>query len=80
MTVMGLLRAVVADGVVHPLEKSLMTSIAEKHGISDEEHARMLERVGWTPGEWEGGIRDKVRRLRTDNTRELPEGPRVDPR
>ena len=35
-----MLRAVVADGLVHPLERSLMASMAEKHRIKPDEHAR----------------------------------------
>ncbi|KAL1502938.1 hypothetical protein AB1Y20_011009 [Prymnesium parvum] len=43
-----MLQAVVADGVVHPLERQLLGQVAEKHSIRPEEHERMLESVGWT--------------------------------
>lgn len=63
-----MLRAVVADEMVHPLEKSLMAQISEKHAISAEEHAAMLAHVGWTVAEWERGMKDKVKVLRQFNS------------
>ena len=57
----GMLRAVVADEVVHPLERSLMDQNAQRLEILREEHEAMLVNMGWTVGEWERGMKDKVR-------------------
>jgi len=64
-----MLRAVVADGVVHPLERSLMTQVAEKHSITAAEHSEMLTLLGWTEAEWDQGFKEKIKVLREHQSR-----------
>lgn len=61
-----MLRAVVADGLVHPLERTLMAQISDKHGILAREHEAMLHDLGWTVAEWEQGIKGNVTKLYKD--------------
>ena len=56
----GLLAGVVADGVVNPVEKRRCREFRAEHGVSSYQHTVALQRVGWTPAEWEDGIHRSV--------------------
>ena len=67
-----MMRAVVADGLVHPLEKSLLNDFASKHGLGHAELCDALEAVGWSNAEWEEGIKRDMKSLRSSSTAREP--------
>jgi len=67
-----MMRAVLADGLVHPLEKAMLSDFASKHQVAHAEHVRILQGLGWTAKEYEVGIKgdlqqhaNRVRQYRT---------------
>lgn len=50
-----LLSACAADGEVNVLEKKLLRDYAESHQINGDVHNQCLQRIGWTPAEFERG-------------------------
>jgi CRP-like cAMP-binding protein len=71
-----MLRAVLADGQVHPLEKGMLQDYALKHGVADAEHNALVAAQGWTDDEWRRGRKATVgsARLRSGTTG-LPPAP-----
>jgi len=53
-----LLTAVLADGMLGARERTFMEAEKEKLHISDEDHWRLLQEVGWTKEGWERGSLD----------------------
>ena len=51
------MKAVLSDGLAHPLEKAMLRDFALKNAVADADHNRTLEACGWTPQEWERGVR-----------------------
>ena len=62
-----MMRAVLADGLAHPLEKSMLKDFKAKHGVNDADHIRTIEACGWTQAEWERGVRATVEQSRTSS-------------
>ena len=56
-----MLRAVLADGLVHPLEKAMLADYASKHAVSKDEHRSFLVAEGWTDLEFEHGVKDNLK-------------------
>jgi hypothetical protein len=55
-----LLALVVGEGIVHPMERQLVTKYRSKHGINNEAHRRILASLGWTECEYENGCRAEM--------------------
>jgi len=51
----SVLAAVVADGRVDPTERAFIKDYQVKHNITQQEHLKILEDMGWTREEWEAG-------------------------
>ena len=62
---MVMMRAVVADGVVHPLEKSMLREYADKHGLAEADFGEGLREVGWSQKEWDLGHQFKHHDVKT---------------
>lgn len=52
-----MLQVVVADGFVHPKEKDLLDTFALRHGITADQHNRLLKALGWSAKEWNEGVK-----------------------
>lgn len=52
-----MMAAVLADGAVDPAERALLAEFAAEHGVSDEQHAELLRRAGWTTDEYAAGAK-----------------------
>jgi len=59
-----MLRAVLADGLVHPLEKAMLHDYANKHGVSDAQHDALLLAEGWSKSEWDQGVKEVLKTAR----------------
>ena len=59
-----MMQAVLADGLIHPLEKAMLSDFAEKYNISQEHHAAVLHELGWTEEEYKKGLGEAVKLLR----------------
>jgi len=62
---MAMLSAIVADGVVDEKERIFLAQSSRKFNIGEEEHASMLEELGWTLEDWERGAVQKQRQARS---------------
>lgn len=51
-----LLELVVADGRIPPEQKHALHRYRSRHAVPDAEHFRMLEKLGWSQGEYDDGI------------------------
>ena len=56
-----MLRAVLADGLVHPLEKAMLRDYANKHAVEHEEHLALLQEMNWTEAEWDKGVKANLK-------------------
>lgn len=63
-----MLKAVLADGLVHPLEKLMVTEFANKHAVRDGEHFEVLRGLGWSAEEWERGVKADLTAARKERT------------
>lgn len=53
-----LMRAVLADGFVHPQERAVTNNWRKEHQeISDEDHIGVLKEMNWSPDDWAQGAR-----------------------
>ena len=52
-----MMKAVLADGLAHPLEKAMLRDFARKHNVGESYHNDMLLRLGWSLQEWERGVK-----------------------
>jgi len=52
-----LLQVVVADGRIPPEEKRAVRQYRQRHGITKEQHSKVLQQVGWNDDEWEDGVK-----------------------
>lgn len=53
-----LMKAVLADHLVHPSERKIIQQWREDHsGLTQEMHSKVLEDLGWTDEEFEAGIK-----------------------
>jgi len=52
----SMLDAVLADGLVHPTERTLLTDFAAKNGVSSATHASLLASAGWSEEEYRDGL------------------------
>ena len=50
-------RAVLSDGLVHPLERDMLNDFAQKHGLSEGEHAQVVKDLGWSMQEFDRGVK-----------------------
>ena len=62
-----LLDAVLADGLVHPKERAMLTEYATEWGVSDAQHVRLLELAGWSEDEYRQGAQRHVASLDRSN-------------
>lgn len=69
-----LLQVVVADGYVHPSEKSLLSDYRKKHGIGDTEHNLMLQELHWSDVEWREGMRTHIKEMRLRDSNRIKTG------
>ena len=53
-------RAMLADGLLHPLERDMLSDYAGKHGVSEAEHASTVRALGWTLDEFERGVKQDL--------------------
>ena len=60
-----MMRAVLSDGLAHPLEKAMVRDFALKNNVDDADHERTLQALGWTLPEWERGVRATVEQNRS---------------
>jgi len=58
-----MMRAVLADDLVHPLEKSLLTEFAAKRCLSVADHESILSGLGWTTEEYDRGVKSDLSRV-----------------
>ena len=65
-----MLHAVLADGLLHPSERDLLSDFAAKHGITDAEHGRCLAAYGWSESEFEHGVKTNLAQMRGSAWRE----------
>ena len=42
----------------------MLRESAAENGVTEEQHLRMLDEMGWTPAEWEKGVRGDLSRER----------------
>ena len=56
--------AVLADGLLHPLERDMLSDFASKHSVSETEHARTIKALGWRADEFERGIKTELSNMR----------------
>jgi len=52
-----MMAAVLADGVVDPAERALLTQFAAEHAVSDDQHVQLLHAAGWSEQEYAAGAR-----------------------
>ena len=52
-----MMKAVLADGLAHPLEKAMLRDFARQHNVTEAYHNDMLRRLGWSLKEWERGVK-----------------------
>lgn len=62
----GLMRGVVADGVVNPLEKRRCREFRHAHAISARQHTQVLAQLGWSVEEWDDGVHGTYAKLSAD--------------
>ena len=58
------LRAVLADGLVHPLEKAMLSDYAAKHHVSESDLNELLASQGWSRREFDSGLKDNLKMTR----------------
>ena len=58
------LRAVLADGLVHPLEKAMLSDYAAKHHVSESDLNELLAAQGWSRREFDLGLKDNLKMTR----------------
>ena len=51
-----MLDVVLADGLVHPTERTLLSDFAAKNGVSGATHASLLASAGWSEEEYRDGL------------------------
>ena len=68
-----ILMAVLADGEVDPLERSMLSDYAADHPICQEFHEALLARAGWTLEEYDEGFKKE------DPRRQLTSAPTSEP-
>lgn len=54
-----LLEAVVADGLVHPLEKKMVREFRDDKQVTTDEFKQVLESLDWSLSEWDDGVRTR---------------------
>ena len=52
-----LLGAVLADDVVDPREREMLSAYAAENGVSDVQHRELLAAAGWSEAEFREGVR-----------------------
>lgn len=52
----AMLDVVLADGLVHPTERELLSDFAAKNGVSGATHASLLASAGWSEEEYRDGL------------------------
>lgn len=54
----AILQVALSDGVVHNAEREFISSFAQQHDISEDEHQLALSKFGWTPAQWSAGAQE----------------------
>lgn len=58
-----LLYAFGVDGVLNGLEKKVLNEYANTHGIDEATRVKCLAKVGWTPEEYQRGVKGDDRKI-----------------
>ena len=53
-----MLKAILADGEVDPLERTMLDDYAAEHPVCKGQHVALLAEAGWTLSEWQQGYKD----------------------
>ena len=57
-----MMAAVLADGVVDPAERALLSEFAAEHAVSENQHIELLQAAGWSKDEYAVGVKNAAAR------------------